>query len=928
MHAVSPAINLFDTNEVRAFQSGSTWKHRAIIYLEGGNYGVYKSNVVCALFKKLIAWLRGDKNTIVLHRSQSALLTKKVQVFCGTSQNSASKLYDDMKNQHQGNLDDFLKKVGQGFPDPGKGPHYLSDDPEIRAGKAFILKMCQRAAKTESSAQKTSATAHEKISQKVSPVPHQTVPDSSTPTRVTPSSTARHVQSTTPTAAAATTKVEGNDTMINVGKETKLAARNTTKNSLENKQLGVGFFTSGAQPVPPPNAHTQGLLSQVCLYADLQSPKATKPTSLLQNEGDVLRTTIKMTHDENFNLYSNPANNRSFYAFNAAAINIGETSPPRIPEDFARYCSGGNLDEGRYIASMQHIIHNMLQAQQDSGVTDAVWFPIGMGAFLRNLPNNDARYTDPNLLFALKVQVAEAFVRELENFPQLAIHLCLPMPKPGENQEALDNYNAFITALNAHSTGASRVTVYKNCDATRVAQDLANQNKTVGLANGANRSLLGNMWLADTALIAIDENINRRSEDQALVFVYLNDGTTKRNRDSNELMTRVKKYGGTVHSLSGEMQPPATALKTSPAGALHHAIGQLNVGEKGITQSHRGVQVAFGRSKSGVYIETFTTGNQPVHIDILDDKTVKKFAAHYSTSTGYGGAKPVAMSPDDSLLTWALSIVENAIAQGVSQKPQGVVHHSIQTSGPYVTRSGHSTLATHIIGTKVSATDQEINHLPGYDWKVAYSASGHLGTYASQASNAIISYRGTFSNYQREPFASVHVDAADTLLPPVFLSAEQMFHYYKFPPSDSRARQAIMQASTPDDARRSAQSNFNARNGKEWAKTNRELMVFIQLAKALERKTGLQEALIQSASDFIIEDTSKRNPTKYQEKTWGDNGDGTGENWLGWAQMKARDYINACIQTRGSFTAKDVQDYFTAHVKGGLELYYRGYIPK
>lgn len=220
--------------------------------------------------------------------------------------------------------------------------------------------------------------------------------------------------------------------------------------------------------------------------------------------------------------------------------------------------------------------------------------------------------------------------------------------------------------------------------------------------------------------------------------------------------------------------------------------------------------------------------------------------------------------------------------------------------------------------TKVKGKHQETD-VRGYDWKDAYSKKGHLQEYAKTATCAIIACRGTLSNYSQIPFQDPQSQVT-------FKSAEQMFHFYKFPPA-SQARSTIASCPNPDSARTQARSLANAAFQKPgvkeaWDSASKQLMVFIQLAKALEPTTGLLDALDKSGNAFIIEDTSKRQMSQTPEKIWGDNGDGKGDNWLGWAQMEARKIVQ---DKGGTLTQADVTAYFAHHVQPLLETYYQKY---
>jgi hypothetical protein len=112
------------------------------------------------------------------------------------------------------------------------------------------------------------------------------------------------------------------------------------------------------------------------------------------------------------------------------------------------------------------------------------------------------------------------------------------------------NYNAFVVAL--AEARPKNVRLYINCDATDLAQNLANLKGEykVSLANGANRRRIGNRWAGRGAERAIDENLTRRSALLAISALILNKGSHN-NKDANTLPSAVKELRGVVREQVG-----------------------------------------------------------------------------------------------------------------------------------------------------------------------------------------------------------------------------------------------------------------------------------------------------------------------------------------------------------------------------------------
>ena len=266
---------------------------------------------------------------------------------------------------------------------------------------------------------------------------------------------------------------------------------------------------------------------------------------------DVLAVPAKMDYDYKWDLF--PQGNQEFFIHHAAAINIGE-NPQGFSEDFKDYTlPNGQLDENRYLSDMRHIFNNLLASQEVMHISDAVWFPFGMGAFLRHLDKSDPQYADPFKLNELRKKIAIQFFEALDNHPDLKIHLCLPNDFSNDESESTQNCHAFLEAAKCTSTSKSKVELYINVDATTLAQNLANNPsvKKVSLVNGANRKLIGNHWFGERAKTAIDENLHRRSSSTSVISNYLNETFTSqlppvRTRNSGDLEKRVKDLNGHI----------------------------------------------------------------------------------------------------------------------------------------------------------------------------------------------------------------------------------------------------------------------------------------------------------------------------------------------------------------------------------------------
>jgi hypothetical protein len=285
------------------------------------------------------------------------------------------------------------------------------------------------------------------------------------------------------------------------------------------------------------------VMSRVYLFKSNKSKNDINNPALFGSR-DVLVTPCRMEYNGQ---WDNLPGKNTFHMLNAAAINVGEN----YPEDLQYYCKQGTyvektyydrngklkhnctgkLDEDAFIKGTSEIAENIFTTAKELKLQHIVLIPVGMGAFLRNLPKADSTYQDPNKMLQLRNKMAEAYAAQLQNqlwSTNMVIHLALPT----STQEAKENYDAFIQAVSKLDPAVrSRVIVYPDADASEIAQKLADQDQHgggnfVGLVNGANKKLLGNRWFEDGAMFASDEGYHRRSQWSAFACALCNGTTT------------------------------------------------------------------------------------------------------------------------------------------------------------------------------------------------------------------------------------------------------------------------------------------------------------------------------------------------------------------------------------------------------------------
>jgi len=325
------------------------------------------------------------------------------------------------------------------------------------------------------------------------------------------------------------------------------------------QELGLRQFGIPAREVRSFPPHCQ----QVCLFTDDGQNTAGKGQVLagdnfLLGRFEVVALSATADYDESWRFVptKNTAKKYPFWVLHAAALNIGESENAT---DFRDYCNEmGRLEFISYIEDMGRIYDNILQAAGALGVTNLVFFPFGMGAFLRNLYKLDPEYAEANLqgqrLRELRHALAKRFVRAVADckIHLDKIHLCIGISGRGDELDA--NSTAFLTEVLAGvKTGIIRpklIETLVNADALVTAQRLADDGCRVGLVNGANRRMVGNHWFSHGARLAIDENLHRRSWRMACTAYLLNGGAEAVRRNTNDLADAVIRLGGAVVPLA------------------------------------------------------------------------------------------------------------------------------------------------------------------------------------------------------------------------------------------------------------------------------------------------------------------------------------------------------------------------------------------
>lgn len=324
-----------------------------------------------------------------------------------------------------------------------------------------------------------------------------------------------------------------------LGELTRKKIGSTNPNDRLNRRRMLDYWANATPQVL--DAKTVYGMQHCILFRSSASKKTFKGNNIL-GRFDVLQMTAPLDRNVFWNKTKQPS--PPVLIHHAAGINIGENTKAQDFRDYALPDKRGvmRLDETRYLNDMKQVFKSVLNAQLLSGTTDAVWFPLGMGAFLRRLNELDNNYT-PQKLDVLRKKIAEQFVQsclEVNQRNTMVIHLCLSDVNP----ESSANYQAFMQALTKATLG--NVHLHINGDAGEVARQLALKGKQVSLTNGANRNLIGNHWMDNGAERAIDEALCRKFVELAKKAVILNPSTTFSGDYSTRLSSRIHEFGGTV----------------------------------------------------------------------------------------------------------------------------------------------------------------------------------------------------------------------------------------------------------------------------------------------------------------------------------------------------------------------------------------------
>eukprot|EP00913_Durusdinium_trenchii_P027557 g25847.t1 len=228
------------------------------------------------------------------------------------------------------------------------------------------------------------------------------------------------------------------------------------------------------------------------------------------------------------------------------------TGPAWVEQDYQDYANEmGKLELIHYIEDMGRIYDNILQSAEKLGVTSLVFFPFGMGAFLRNLYKLDADYSEANLhgqrLKELRHALAKRFVKAVSDSTVERVHLCIAPSGKGDELDA--NATAFLTemllSIKSGQLKPRVMEVLLNADALSTAQRLAEswlgmKTEIPGWGCSLHEDSSGHRHLLK------DENLHRRSWRMASTAYLLNGGAEAVRRHPGELAARVKGLGGKV----------------------------------------------------------------------------------------------------------------------------------------------------------------------------------------------------------------------------------------------------------------------------------------------------------------------------------------------------------------------------------------------
>eukprot|EP00929_Paragymnodinium_shiwhaense_P068858 TRINITY_DN34715_c0_g1_i1.p1 TRINITY_DN34715_c0_g1~~TRINITY_DN34715_c0_g1_i1.p1 ORF type:complete len:449 (-),score=125.26 TRINITY_DN34715_c0_g1_i1:346-1692(-) len=335
-----------------------------------------------------------------------------------------------------------------------------------------------------------------------------------------------------------------------------------------------------------PDASLRADLALVTFFARWQQVERSEHPEALLRRFDVLACPCEMEYGKEFLPVCESPRPR-FWVHHVVALNIGESAHAADYEAYVDLRSGG-LDEAAYLSDMRQIFANLFEAQVRSGALHSVLVPIGMGAFLRHIAKNDAKYNLPDCLANLRFEIAVALFKAATPFvaggggrQALRLHLCIAGDGTEEQGEADVNRQALLAAKQEAGLTDAQAQVWEDEDASVVSSLLAKEwwesngrpaapaIAPVSLANGANAKLLGNHWFGNGARRAIDENIHRRAPLLAAISLLLNGGSRCIARSPTSLEEAVLRYGGKREHLGqqGGGQAASPAVSGGPATA-------------------------------------------------------------------------------------------------------------------------------------------------------------------------------------------------------------------------------------------------------------------------------------------------------------------------------------------------------------------------
>eukprot|EP00930_Biecheleria_cincta_P046219 TRINITY_DN31878_c0_g1_i1.p1 TRINITY_DN31878_c0_g1~~TRINITY_DN31878_c0_g1_i1.p1 ORF type:complete len:583 (-),score=54.51 TRINITY_DN31878_c0_g1_i1:23-1771(-) len=337
------------------------------------------------------------------------------------------------------------------------------------------------------------------------------------------------------------------------------------------KELRLGRWGDRLSEVPRiHHADRLTLFQDQSSYAH-QSPAALSGyNSTVLGRYEVLAVPCRADLDSQWHMYGAADRRSPFFVLHAVALNVGESAHAH---DFNEYSTSTGLNAGKYVRDMGRIFENVLMAAESLGIAHLVFFPFGMGAFMRNLELCDSQYAGGahnSKNVQLRLNLCQCFAACLAKRWPFIVYLCLTAS--GDGGEADINTDCFVRAFSSAGIHRAALKVCLGADSLELAQELAMSGQTA-LVNGANRALIGNHWFSGGARRAIDENLHRRSWLLSAFAYALNDFSSTSSRpalrpagpgDADALANRVRQLGGKLMPLR-----------------LHEADASHRVGGKG-----------------------------------------------------------------------------------------------------------------------------------------------------------------------------------------------------------------------------------------------------------------------------------------------------------------------------------------------------------